>query len=100
MMPVLHSTVKNSIISSMSESTDWEDKKYQEVFDDETRLLVRRRTADMSCTIDDIQGILDSLYVLDGNNATGRSSVQQIALSATIAAYEAFIHQWQKELTV
>ena len=54
----------------------------------------------MSCTIDDIQGILDSLYVLDGNNATGRSSVQQIALSATIAAYEAFIHQWQKELTV
>ena len=84
----------------MSESTDWEDKKYQEVFDDETRLLVRRRTADESCSIDDIQGILDSLYVLDGNNATGRSCVQQIALSATIAAYEAFIHQWQKELTL
>ena len=63
----------------MLESVDWEEKKYQEVFDD------------------DVQGILDSLYVLDGNNAEGRSSVQQIALSATIAAYEAFIHQWQKE---
>ena len=84
----------------MSESTDWEEKKYREVFDDETRLLVRRRAADTSCTIDDIQGILDSLYILDGNNATGRSCVQQIALSATIAAYEAFIHQWQKELTL
>ena len=84
----------------MSESIDWEEKKYQEVFDDETRLLVRRRVADVSCTIDDVQGILDSLYVLDGNNATGRSSVQQIELSAAIAAYEAFIHQWQKELTV
>ncbi len=84
----------------MSESIDWEDKKYQEVFDDETRLLVRRRAADESCSIDDIQGILDSLYVLDGNNVEGRSSVQQIVLSATIAAYEAFIHQWQKELTV
>lgn len=84
----------------MSESIDWEEKKYQEVFDDETRLLVRRRAADSSCSIDDIQGILDSLYVLDGNNATGRSCVQQIELSATIAAYEAFIYQWQKELTI
>jgi len=82
----------------MSESVDWEETKYQEVFEDETRLLIRRRTSDSSCTIDDIQGILDSLYVLDGNNAQGRSSVQQITLSATIAAYEAFIHQWQKEL--
>ena len=88
---------KHSIIVSMSESVDWEEKKYQEVFDDETRLLVRRRAADKSCSIDDVQGILNSLYVLDGNNAEGRSSVQQIALSATIAAYEAFIHQWQKE---
>ena len=84
----------------MSESIDWEEKKYQEVFDEETRLLIRRRAADTSCTIDDIQGILDSLYILDGNNAAGRSCVQQIALSATIAAYEAFIHQWQKELTL
>ena len=82
----------------MSESVGWEETKYQEVFEDETRLLIRRRTSDSSCTIDDIRGILDSLYVLDGNNAEGRSSVQQITLSATIAAYEAFIHQWQKEL--
>ena len=81
----------------MSESIDWEEKKYQEVFEDETRLLVRRRAADTSCTIDDIQGILDSLCILDGNNAEGRSSVQQIVLSATIAAYEAFVHQWKKE---
>jgi hypothetical protein len=84
----------------MLASVDWEEKKYQEVFDDETRLLVRRRAADARCTIEDVQGILDSLYVLDGNNAEGRSSVQQIALSATIAAYEAFIHQWKKESTM
>ena len=84
----------------MSESVDWEEIKYQEVFDDETRLLLRRRASDTSCTIDDIRGILNSLYILDGNNADGRSSVQQIALSATIAAYEAFIHQWQRELDI
>lgn len=83
----------------MSESVDWEEKKYQEVFEDETRLLVRRKAFDAKCTIDDIRGMLDSMYVLDGNNATGRSAVQQIALSATIAAYEAFVHQWEKELS-
>ena len=82
----------------MSESIDWEDTKNQEVFEDEIRVLHRRRNADATCTIDDIQGILDSLYILDGNNAEGRSSVQQISLSATIAAYEAFVHQWKKEL--
>ena len=84
----------------MSESIDWEEKKYQEVFDDETRLLTRRRASESSCTIEDIQGILDSLYILDGNNAGGRSSVQQLEISATIAAYEAFIHQWKKDLTI
>ena len=82
----------------MAEIIDWEEKKYQEVFDDETRLLFRRRASEAHCTIDDIQGILDSLYIFDGNNAVGRSSVQQLAISATIAAYEAFIHQWKKEL--
>jgi len=82
----------------MPESVDWEEKKYQEVFDDETRLLVRRRMSDVDCTIDDIRGMLEALYVLDGNNIDGRGVVQQISLSATIAAYEAFIHQWQKEL--
>lgn len=91
--------VKKPIIDLMPETIDWEDRKYQEAFDDETRLLARRKASDASCTIDDIQGILDALYILDGNNATGRSIVQQITLSATIAAYEAFIHQWKKEIT-
>ncbi|MEL3907270.1 MAG: hypothetical protein P1P65_09660 [Treponema sp.] len=81
----------------MSESVDWEEIKYQKIFDDETRLLARRRAFDPSCTVDDIRGILNSLYILDGNNATGRSTVHQIELSAAIAAYEAFIHQWEKE---
>ena len=82
----------------MGESTDWEDRKYKEVFDSEIRLLTRRRAFDSDCTITDLRGILDSLYVLDGNSGLGRSAVEQISLSATIAAYEAFIHEWHKEL--
>ncbi len=90
--------IKHSIIIAVCESTDWEDKKYKESFDDEIRLLTRRRAADPDCTIEDLEGILNSLYILDGNNGEGRSNVQQISLSASIAAYESFIHEWKKEI--
>ena len=82
----------------MRETVDWEEQKYQMVFEDELRLLQRRRSFDKNCSLDDIQGMLDALYILDGNNAEGRSNVQQIALSATIAAYELFIDTWKAEL--
>ena len=90
--------IKPFIIVRMSESVDWQETSYKEAFEDEIRLLARRRASDPHCTIEDIQGTLDSLYILDGNNAQGRSAVQQLSLSAAIAAYEAFIHQWEKEL--
>ncbi|CEM60351.1 hypothetical protein DWQ65_06670 [Treponema phagedenis] len=82
----------------MPEIIDWEDKKYKEIFEDELRLLSRRRKNDPSCTLSDIEGILHSLYIIDGNNQEGRSTVQQISLSATIAAYEHFIYEWKGEL--
>lgn len=82
----------------MYETVDWEEQKYQSVFDDELRLLYRRRSFDKNCSLDDIQGMLDALYILDGNNAEGRSNVQQISLSATIAAYELFIDTWKEEI--
>jgi len=34
---------------------------------------------------------------LEGNNIAGRSKVHEIALSASIAAYEKFIEDWKNE---
>lgn len=77
----------------MAETKSWEDDKFNEVFEDEIRLLERRFENDSSCTIEDLQGILNSLYIIEGNNIQGRSRVNEISLSASIAAYESFIEE-------
>ncbi|MDR0644435.1 MAG: hypothetical protein LBG05_05925 [Treponema sp.] len=72
----------------------WRDEKYEEVFEQELRGLERRRT-NTGCTVEDIEGLLESLYRLDGDNWLGRGEVQDIVTSATIAAHERFIAEWK-----
>lgn len=81
----------------MPDIKDWETEKFGELFDDEIRVLQRRRLNDPGCTVSDLQGTLDALYILEGNNMAGRSRVHEIALSASIAAYEKFIDDWKNE---
>jgi hypothetical protein len=82
----------------MGDSTEWQDITYSEVFEEEVRGLSRRRQADPLCKIDDLQGILKSLYTMEGADTYGRGSLQDTVLSARIAAYEHFIAQWKAEL--
>jgi len=79
----------------MSSSNDWWDIKYQETFEAELRGLERRRAADPSCTITDIEGTLKHLYIMDGADWGGRGSVQDASIAATIAAYEHFLACWK-----
>jgi len=79
-------------------SEEWKDIKYSEVFEQELRGLERRREADRGCRKEDIQGILNNLYIMDGADAGGRGCLQDIIMSATIAAYEHFIAQWDRPL--
>jgi hypothetical protein len=81
----------------MNESTELIDEKYRQVFEEEMVGLERRRANDPSCTIEDLSGTLHHLYIMEGNDWTGRGQVQDAALSATIAAYEHFIAEWKKE---
>ena len=80
----------------MSSSVDWKETKYQEVFEEELRGLTRRRHADPRCKVGDIEGVLRNLYIMDGADWYGRGDVQDITMSATIAAYEFFIAQWKQ----
>ncbi|ULQ59517.1 hypothetical protein K7I13_13770 [Brucepastera parasyntrophica] len=84
----------------MCETTSAFDEKYRQIFEEETRGLHRRKNHDPECTIEDIEGILRSLYIIDGNDVEGRGQLQDTAVSATIAAYEHFLAEWKKELTV
>jgi hypothetical protein len=78
-------------------SVEWRDTKYTEVFDQEIRGLSRRREADPACTVEDLEGVLQHLYVMDGADWYGRGDVQDTIMAATIAAYEHFITQWRAE---
>jgi hypothetical protein len=81
----------------MELSKDWRELKYEETLQDELRGLARRREADPGCTAGDLEGTLRHLYHMDGADWLGRGEVQDIILSATIAAYELFISEWKVE---
>jgi hypothetical protein len=76
-------------------SVEWRDVKYEETFEQELRGLRRRRESDPSCTVEDLEGVLKHLYIMDGADWGGRGDVQDTIMAATIAAYEHFIAQWK-----
>ena len=81
----------------MSASIEWRETKYETIFEQELRGLTRRREADSSCTVEDIEKVLQSLYIMDGADWYGRGDVQDIIMAATIAAHEYFIAMWKAE---
>jgi len=81
----------------MGSSVEWREVKYSEVFEQELRGLDRRRKADPLCRVEDIERVLQSLYIMDGADWYGRGDVQDTTMAATIAAYEHFIAQWKME---
>ena len=84
----------------MGSSTEWRDRKYTETFEEELRGLERRRASDSGCTIDDLEGILKNLYIMDGADWVGRGGVQDAIMAATIAAYEHYIASWRAEISM
>ena len=82
---------------SSQSSIGWKDVKYEEIFEQELRGLKRRRGADPHCKVEDIEGLLQHLYIMDGADWYGRGDVQDIIMAATIAAYEHFIAEWKAE---
>jgi hypothetical protein len=78
-------------------ATEEIESKYDEVFDEEMYGLERRRLHDKNLTVESLEGTLQALYNVEGNNWEGRSSIQDQVISAQIAAYETFIANWKKE---
>lgn len=77
---------------------DWQEMKYREVFDTVYSTTSYRRRSDSSFSIKDLERLLASLYVNDGNDQCGRGGVGDIVSQATIAAHEQVFMEWKREL--
>lgn len=75
----------------MSQSDFFDNATYDKTYKDEIVGILRRKESDPLCSVEDLESILSSLYIQEGNNWEGRGQVQDIILSATINAYEHFI---------
>jgi len=80
----------------MADSSDWREASYRENYEKELLGLRRRLASDPSCTVEDLEGTLKNLYIMDGADWLGRGEVQSISLAAVIAAYETLIEELKK----
>ena len=78
----------------MNESVNWRDVKYNNTFEQEILALQKRRDHDPNFTVDDLEGVLDDLYIMSGSDL---GEIMNLSLAAAIAAYEHFIAQWKAE---
>ncbi len=76
-------------------SDDWKEKKYKEVFDGLCRQARRRRQEDPNFSVDDLKAQLEHQYVYQGNDWEGRGALGDVTVSATVAAYEHLIAEWE-----
>lgn len=87
----------DTIIMKENENLDeWQARKYQEFYDEEYEFLHRRLQSGQT-NADELQGVLDDLYIFDGNDLSGRSVLMQLSITATISAYEAVIAELRRK---
>jgi hypothetical protein len=77
---------------------DWQQEKFNEIFDNVYATTKYRRFSDSSFTIEDLERLLQTLYVNDGNDQSGRGKVGDIISEATIAAHEQVLAEWKRDV--
>ena len=77
--------------------TSWQDDLYERTREEELTGLERRRASDAACQVEDVEGTLAGLYIMEGADWLGRGEVQDLILAAQIAAHEQFIAAWKAQ---
>jgi len=77
---------------------DLKEKHYHDTFEAVTAQLTMRRRLDKDFDLNECIKLLQTQYINDGNDFVGRGILGDIVQQATIAAYEAFIVEWENEI--
>lgn len=75
----------------------WEEELFRRVLESRLLLLEERRRKDPDFSLEDVEKVLSDSYRRQGLGWAGKSPVQEITESATVAAYEIFISNWKEE---
>ncbi len=75
---------------------DIRDQKYTETFEATVAQITMRRRVDKNFTLHELQKLLETAYINQGNEWGGKGSLQEIVQEATIAAYEFLLAEWQE----
>ncbi|MEA4927123.1 MAG: hypothetical protein VB104_00430 [Candidatus Limiplasma sp.] len=70
---------------------------FDEAYDQAYAYFTLRKEEEESFTRQSLMGLLESLYVRQGNNWDGRGQAKDLAQSAMIAAAEAVLSEWPLE---
>lgn len=81
----------------MDSVEDWQQAKYNTVFEQTCQYLRHRRQTDPQFTLETLVRLLETQYVHQGNEPAGKGTVQHLTEAATVAAFEAVLAQWQQE---
>ena len=74
-------------------------KVYDDAFQDAYESFRFRRQTDSAFTLDFFRGLLESLYVAQGNNWLGRGEAKEAAQNAMIAAAEVLLSEWEASVS-
>ncbi len=81
----------------MSDTTDWDDETYDNVFEDICDYVEKRKKDDKTFSINELKIMIDEAYVKRGMDWIGKGHLQFIIESATIAALEQKYAELMKE---
>jgi hypothetical protein len=73
---------------------DYREKIFEDTFNNVCTDMRRRRQTDSQFTKEYLEGVLQSLYVDQGNDWVGRGEVRDIINDATISACELILSEW------
>lgn len=77
---------------------DLDQEKYDLIFENAYNDFIKTMKEDPNYSIESLESLLESMYIVQGNDQLGRGSRHDISINATVAAAETVLYEWRKEL--
>jgi len=74
----------------------WKERVYDRTFRNVCHQVRERRKQDPRLTKGELRRQMQTAYARQGSNRLGRGSLHEVELSATIAAYEHILAEWDR----